>query len=337
MRLLIVTQKVDRSDCILGFFHRWLEEFAVCCERVTVIGQQVGDYALARNITVHSLEKEKGRSRLGQIVRFWSLLWRERGAYDAVLVHMTPVWVLLGWPLWGVFGKRMYLWYEIRRGSRRLTTALWLVRKVFSATKEGLPYPSAKQVVLGHGIDTDTFKPGSAQRENDAIIAVGRITRSKRYDVILHAFTQLPKTCHLRIAGMVVTAQDEREWRDIESLKQKLGLSNRVKILFAHYLKMPDLLRGAGLMLHACVGGLDKTVLEAMACGCPVVSSSAAVTSVLPPECRATDETLGEAALAILALDEHARRVLSEDLRRRVLEGHDVKRLIAAMVREMEG
>ena len=32
MKLLIITQKVDSADPILGFFHQWVEEFAKHCE-----------------------------------------------------------------------------------------------------------------------------------------------------------------------------------------------------------------------------------------------------------------------------------------------------------------
>ncbi len=37
MRLLITTQKVDKKDPILGFFHRWLEEFDKHRERLRVV------------------------------------------------------------------------------------------------------------------------------------------------------------------------------------------------------------------------------------------------------------------------------------------------------------
>ena len=38
MKILIVTQKVDQNDDVLGFFHRWLEVFAGKFEEINVKG-----------------------------------------------------------------------------------------------------------------------------------------------------------------------------------------------------------------------------------------------------------------------------------------------------------
>src|SRR3989344_6741688 len=57
MRLLIVTQKVDKNDPVLGFFHRWIEKFAKNFERVTVICLGKGEYNLPANVKVLSLGK----------------------------------------------------------------------------------------------------------------------------------------------------------------------------------------------------------------------------------------------------------------------------------------
>ena len=59
MRLLILTQKVDINDNNLGFFHRWIEEFARHCESVIVVCLQKGEYHLPPNVKILSLGKEK--------------------------------------------------------------------------------------------------------------------------------------------------------------------------------------------------------------------------------------------------------------------------------------
>ncbi|MFH0770272.1 MAG: glycosyltransferase [Candidatus Peregrinibacteria bacterium] len=336
MRLLIITQKADQSDPILGFFHRWIEEFAAKCDSVTVIAQKTGEFHFESNVKVFSLGKEDGRSKIRQVLRFWMLMWNNRNSYDCVLVHMTPIWVILGWPIWFVIRKPLFLWYEIRRGSLKLSLALLLVEKVFSATVHGLPSSSKKQVVTGHGIDLQTFIPDPSKRERGLVIAVGRITRSKHFDVILKVFAQLPPTTRLLIAGGIITNADSKESSSLERLMRALGITDRVTIDWVPPSRIAAILQRADLMLHACEGGLDKTVLEAMACGCPVVSSSPAAQEVLSESCQATGESMGERAGAILAMSDAERSVLSLDLRRRVEASHDLRALIRNMAGIME-
>lgn len=334
MKLLIITQKVDKADPILGFFCRWVDEFASHYESVIVIGQQVGFSQLARNVEVVSLEKENGRGKISQIFRFWKRIWSKRKEYDHVLVHMTPVWILIGAPVWILLRKPLYLWYEIKRGSWKLTTSLLFVKKVFAASEHGLPTVANKQIIVGHGIDIDAFAPQKELREPRHIVAVGRLTAIKHYEVIIKALRLLPD-CRLTIAGGTITESDTVVEHNIRELMHRLGIADRVEIGWVHPEEMPQLLRRADLMLHASQGGLDKVVLQAMACGCPVVTTSAAAIDELPELCHATESTMGTKSAALLLLNEHDRDQLCSVLRDRVVSEHSLKRCISEMVLQM--
>ena len=69
MRLLIVTQAVASEDSVLGFFVRWIEEFAKHCERIEIICLKEGKHRLPANVCVYSLGKEKGVSRMTYLQR----------------------------------------------------------------------------------------------------------------------------------------------------------------------------------------------------------------------------------------------------------------------------
>ena len=78
MRLLIITQKVDINDPILGFFHHWIEEFAKTFDKATVICLEKGESNLSPEIKVLSLGKERGRSKLKYILKFLYYIWKEK-------------------------------------------------------------------------------------------------------------------------------------------------------------------------------------------------------------------------------------------------------------------
>src|SRR3989344_7009072 len=75
MQLLIITQTVDKNDPILGFFHRWIEEFAKNFEKVTVICLEMCEHHLPKNVKVLSLGKEAGRSKFQYLFRFYKYIW----------------------------------------------------------------------------------------------------------------------------------------------------------------------------------------------------------------------------------------------------------------------
>ena len=123
MKLLIITQKVDDHDDVLGFFVRWIEEFAKHAEKVTVICLQKGEYNLPHNVSVLSLGKETGKSRFTYFVRFFRYIWKLRSDYDTVFVHMNPIYVLLGGVFWKLWFKKIALWYTHKRVDLKLRIA----------------------------------------------------------------------------------------------------------------------------------------------------------------------------------------------------------------------
>ncbi|OGJ56300.1 hypothetical protein A3D88_01420 [Candidatus Peribacteria bacterium RIFCSPHIGHO2_02_FULL_52_16] len=336
MKLLIVTQKADKTDPVLGFFHRWVEEFAKHCEHVTVIAQSVGAHQLPTNVTVLSLEKEKGISRTQQILRFWRLLWIHRGNYDVVFVHMVPLWIVLGAPFWILLQKRMYLWYEARGARWPLKFALLVVRKVFSASKHGMPIATTKSVITGHGIDTDRHSPGEEERERGLLVTVSRITRAKKLQVLVNALAELPKEFHLTIVGGPITEDDHHVLTDLKESIARKDLKARVTIQSLSPKHVLPLLKRAEAFIHASETSLDKSILEAVACGCLTLSSGAAAEAILPPILRPSEARFAEQIQHVLSLSDAEKDRLRKELREKVVREHSLPRLIGRLVKEME-
>lgn len=333
MKLLIITQAVDLADPVLGFFHRWIEEFASRTDHVTVITQRTGRVELPANVTVLPLGKDDGLSRPRQVLRFWRYILMHGSRYDAVLVHMTPIWLVLGWPLWALMRKRRYLWYEAKGGGRPLKISLRAAHKIFSASESGLPIMSAKHVVMGHGIEPPL--PSDMERDDDLIVSVGRITPAKRLDLVLRAFAACPETARLRLVGGPMTESDHDEQGKLLALTRELGLTGRVETGPLPRDEALPLLRKAALFLHASVTGLDKAPLEAMAAGCPTVSCAEALQPFLPEACRSTPATFAVVASRIIGLPHGERQVLGQKGRSIVEHEHALSSLIDRLVSAM--
>mgnify|MGYP001599069886 CR=1 FL=1 len=234
MRLLIVTQKVDENDAILGFFHGWIVEFAKNCEFVTVICLQEGVHHLPENVKVLSLGKEKRRSRLRYLARFYKYIWQERKKYDAVFVHMNPVYIVLGGIIWKVLGKKIALWYTHKKTNTKLRIAAWFADIIFTASKESFRLKNKKVKILGHGIDTESFSSAEAALgEEKIVLSVGRISPTKRQLDIVRAFAHVQErvpVAVLYIVGTPVLQKDEEYLREIKEYLRTHGMEERVKI-----------------------------------------------------------------------------------------------------------
>lgn len=278
-RILVVTQILDREHPILGFFHRWVEEFAEHTENLNVIALQVGEYQLPENVSVYSLGKEDGSGKIERIVRFYKYVWSLRDEYDAVFVHMNPEYVVLAGLLWRVMGKQVALWYTHKSVDLKLKIASFFVDLIFTASPESFRLRSKKLHVMGHGIDVERL-PLRKEHDDDDItefITVGRIGVVKNIKVQIEALAHLPNNLkwHFTIVGGPATEKDKLYEMELESLVKELGLSS--KITFSGPVPHRDALQKmseSDIFLHTSkTGSLDKVLLEALGVGLKVISS----------------------------------------------------------------
>jgi glycosyltransferase involved in cell wall biosynthesis len=279
MKLLIITQKVNRQDAVLGFFHRWVEEFAKHAEQVTVICLEKGEYELPENVRVLSLGKEIQASRFTYLKNFYNYIYTERKNYDAVFVHMNPIYSILGGVLWKFWGKKTALWYTHKHVDMKLRVATLLSNVVFSAARETFRLPTQKLQVMGHGIDIDQFTCAipKANASVIRIVCVGRISEIKGCHILIEAAALLQKSQDLKFTvefvGAPITEVDKAYAEKLHARVAELGLQEIV--VFSGSIANKDIQQvycQADISINASItGGIDKTVLESMAAGVPVV------------------------------------------------------------------
>lgn len=288
MRLLIVTQKIDRNDPILGFFHRWVEEFAKHCETLIVICLEEGEHDLPQNVRVLSLGKENGQSRLKYLFNFYRYIWNERDNYDKVFVHMNPEYVVCGGVLWKILSKDVFLWYVHRQVNLKLRIAEKFVGKVFTSVPGSFKLESNKVKYFGHGIDVDIFKyEEKGDTDMVSILCVSRITRIKNIDIIFRAVSELSrggiKINKVILVGETITKDDIDYKVELKLLAQELEIEQCVEWAGSvANSKMLEVYRSASLSINATPdGGIDKVVLESFAAGCPAFTSNHSFADIL--------------------------------------------------------
>lgn len=130
--------------------------------------------------------------------------------------------------------------------------------------------------VLRNGVDLDLFRPAQDRAALRArlgiaattLLSVGYLIPRKGHDLVIRALAQLPGV-ELLIAGE--GAERER----LQQLARDLGLSERVRFLGAmDQARLADYYRAAdALVLASSREGWANVLLEALACGTPVVAT----------------------------------------------------------------
>ena len=329
--LLIITQKVDRDDQLLGFFIPWLRKFADHFEKVTVLCLEQGSFNLPNLVQVISLGKYHGLLKFKQAWNFYSLTFGLRHNYDTVFVHMNPIGVVVGAWWWHLLGKRVFLWYTSKGVTLKLRVATWFADGIFTASPESFRLKSSKVIVTGHGIDTDLFRPNPSKRLTGLhLLSVGRIAPVKNYEILIqaaHILRESGRDFLVTIIGEPALAQDVEYEKKLKKMIDALGLTSNFK--FMGKINNENLVpyyQSHSIFVHLSkTGSLDKVILEAMACGMTVVSCNDASKTFLPLTAVFLEN---DADSLVVAIRNVMNGSVSPVLRQYVVDHHNLDKLI---------
>jgi glycosyltransferase involved in cell wall biosynthesis len=288
--ILILTQKVDAEDDLLGFFVDWIREFSTKFDKVFVITLAKGSYELPSNVFIYSLGKEKNSSKIVQLFNFYRFLFKLTPQVSGIFAHMSPIFVIASWPVAFLFRKKIILWYLHRSVTFKLKLAEKLSYKIVTAAKESLKFKSDKIIETGHGININKFKPEfSRSNLKDGasrfdlgelkILSVGRISRIKNYDTLIETAKILKEKgvdFEIKIIGKPVMPKDHYYLKSLQLLVTNYQLQNTVHFVgFVPHDRIVEYYKNSDIVIGLTPdGGIDKTILEGMASGCLVLTSN---------------------------------------------------------------
>jgi glycosyltransferase involved in cell wall biosynthesis len=227
-----------------------------------------------------------------------------------------------------------YLWFTHYTNTISLKIGSRVAKRMFAATKECLPHyeGNPKKIVTGHGIDTSFWAvpelPDEERESKTHLLAVHRISRSKRLELILKALAELPPEYRLTHYGRPQDPRYDPTYQDeIESLIASLNLKDRVELKGSIPMgELRNIYPRFRTFINMVPKTIDKTVLEAMYCGLTPVMNRGQAEAIGYPESPENDDPKTIAAF-IKSMQLKPR----EELQRIVREGHGLDRLIEKM------
>jgi glycosyltransferase involved in cell wall biosynthesis len=231
--------------------------------------------------------------------RVWAIATLvEREQIDAV--YTNTVTVVEG-ALAARITRRPHVWHihEAVRGNADLTTLLpdRMIRASISALSARVIFPSSflayrmykykrssdRAVVIANGVDSRKFFPDPTARawlselanipmEAPRVAIVGGLQARKRVNDFLRAVA-ISKARQDGACFLIVGQGREQEKRTLQLLTKSLGLDSSVRFL-GWQSNIPRLLTGVDVLVVASEQEtFGRTIVEAMACGVPVVST----------------------------------------------------------------
>jgi glycosyltransferase involved in cell wall biosynthesis len=346
-RVVFICQAVDEDDPVLPTTVRWIESLArkPGIDQIKVLALRSGRYDLPANVEVERF----GRSnRLATSAAFYrAIVSSLRDRPDLFFIYQGGHYPLLLMPLKLLRGIPIVHWKAHAYVSRSMSFyARWCDDLILTSARAAFPMDLAKVRVVGQGIDTERFRIEERPLLGD-LIAVGRITPIKgiaeMVRAVAHANRSYGTEYSFNIYGPTLPGNEEYA-AGVKDLIERLGATGGVTLHGpVRQDRLPSLLSAHRASLNFSRGAIDKTSVEAMACGLPVVSNNDAIIEVLPPDLQpvlVTDKQSTESQAStihqLLQRPEAEIAELGKRVRALVVADHSIERLFDRILEEIE-
>lgn len=336
MRLLITTQAVDLDDPVLGFFHEWIRKIALSVSEVFVICLREGKHELPPNVRVYSLGKEGGESRFKYLWRFFAYTWKLRNSIDVVFSHMNPHYIVLAGTFWKLRGVRMFLWRNHREMNIKTWIAAQFSTNVFYTSSFACLRRFTHSVQMPVGINTEIFhEDKSVTPKTRSVLFLGRLSRIKRPELFMKAVRSL--------RDVVVSVYGDATPDLGLSTEELRGIGGPAVTCYGSVRNQetPALYRSHELYVNLTPeGSMDKTVLEAAACGSLVLVYNKSYKGIVPDECLLPNdnpETITRRMEWLLSLSLEEKNRLRERLKEVTKRNHSLSVLVSRLMTYFTG
>jgi len=245
-----------------------------------------------RGIPVYRVIRTLPWGKWFALTYLFSVLWfllKKRRSYDIIHCHLlqgfhSPAAIMMK----ALFKKRVI----IKVGATGLLSDFimikkvilgdWLLRRIRGADRvitvcassaaEALAagFSPAQVMLIPNGVDIGRFKPAPSAGDRQTITFAGRLDYMKGVHILLEGFRQLRdeiKNVQLTIIG------DGPDRDKLRNLAREKGISDAVDFCGEAAEIVPYLQQSSVFVLPSFSEGLSNVLLEAMACGLPVVAT----------------------------------------------------------------
>lgn len=283
------------------YIGEWLSRFGCEVSVITMTFRTLPRIEVKNGVTIYripSLRRSLYKSNVAEMLSYIaSCIWNRKSIYtrfhpDVAIAflgipsglvawwykrtHKTPyILSILGGDVPGTQPEQLKLYHFL---CKPIIKKIWLDAEFVVANSSGLRELARKTMTekeilcIPNGIDTTIFRPPEKKISTDYVrlLYVGRVSFEKRLDILIEALAELKDLpWRLNIIG------DGPHLKTVKSLVEKNELGARVTFLgwiereqLINYYQQADV-----FVFPSTSEGMPTVVLEAMACGLPVITT----------------------------------------------------------------
>ncbi len=276
--LLVLNYVMDRTHPALSHQVDVVERLAECFSTVTVL-TGVNNYKPTQgNISVISTDWVPGKN-FRNTVRFYSHFFSvmKRRKFSSTFSHMTIIQSALIAPILRILQVRHFVWYAHAKNSTYLRWVHLWSNGILTSTIGSCPIHGKKVTYLGQSIDPNQFKEKQTnQFPLRKCVHIGRQDPSKNLDLLIQAVVNLRTrypTMTLELIGDPLGPDSQMYLTNLKNTWKKELEEGWLVINPAIPRDLiPQTLERSDLFVHAFVGSLDKSLVEATMTRTPVVT-----------------------------------------------------------------
>jgi len=349
LRILIINFEMDRLSRAIPYAQQVVNLLAQRCEQVVVMTSRVGSYDKPDNVHLELIPARPWGlpQRLGgtYLVNLQAYRLIKQHRIDACFIHMAAHWSYELQPAFRLTGTPLLVWFAHGVITPQTRRSVMVANRVITPSPESCRVEAKHIHVIGHGIDTDIFNLPPMQPQRNSVISVSRITPRKRIDLlvdVIQALRAIPgaPSIDLQMIGTIGNEGDQPYDHVIRERIWNQGLENIIHMKgYVPQKYIPHFYRSAFLHINFCEQcAMDKTLLEALACGCPVLTSSEPFFDLLKDYPEFIVKDLNPDAIARQVLEIYHKRDSYDRaaLRNLIVGRHDIHSYVGKIMSHLE-
>ena len=278
LNICFITQKYDEDDPYRANVVEWIKKISsnIKVENIHVLTRYKANINPNSNFTFSNIESPY---KLFSLFLFYLEILKQIPRKSIIFIHMGGPYAINLFIFKLIFNIKVYQWWAHPILSLSTKLGFYLtINKLFTCTENSFPIKNKKKVIVGHGININRFPLRKNPKPlNNYLVTASRLTFRKNIHKMINIVQFMLENdsldINLDIYGSPLTFKDELYKEYLKELIKKGNLENNIKIFEAvSHSELNTYYENYNVYLNFSETALDKSVLEAMSTGIPVLS-----------------------------------------------------------------